>query len=293
MAYLALALLGAAATVAAASATSAPLPARLGAWPLPRSVTTAPAWSLPTISGQLDVPVVPILRFELAQGSLSTPRLLRGIARYNTFLPTLAAGVSGAPVRVYVPPTATEVLSLVSEVPTLYNYSIAAGGAGPAFISAPSSYGAMYGMETLAQIATAHGGLPALSIVDAPTLTWRGLMLDAGRRFFNVSLVQNILDTMAGTKLNVLHWHLSDDCRFGVESKLYPAATSSLTGLLGGFYTASDVARCARGWLSRDVGRRGQVAFCPPRRTTPALPPSPAQHRGIRGRPWHFHRPGV
>lgn len=190
------------------------------------------------------MPVVPVLNFELTPGSLSTPLLLRSLARYNAFLPPVAKGDSiGAPVYVYVPPDASETLSLISATPTQYNYSISSGGgSGPARISALSSYGAMYAMETIAQIATAHGGLPALSIVDAPLLTWRGLMLDAGRRFFNVSLVMNVLDTMAASKLNVLHWHLADDCRFGVESQLYPAVTSNLTGLLGGFYTAADLA---------------------------------------------------
>ena len=46
-------------------------------------------------------------------------------------------------------------------------------------------------------------------------------MIDAGRRFFPVPLVKNLMDTMAGAKLNVLHLHASDMCRFGVESKLY------------------------------------------------------------------------
>ena len=52
-------------------------------------------------------------------------------------------------------------------------------------------------------------------------------MIDAGRRFFPVPLVQNLLDTMAGAKMNVLHLHASDMCRFGVESKLYAATSTS------------------------------------------------------------------
>jgi hypothetical protein len=53
--------------------------------------------------------------------------------------------------------------------------------------------------------------------------------------------VKNLLDTMAGTKLNVLHLHASDHCRFGVESKLFPNLTNALTGIKGGFYTQQDI----------------------------------------------------
>jgi hexosaminidase len=42
-------------------------------------------------------------------------------------------------------------------------------------------------------------------------------------------------------KLNVLHLHASDECRFGVESKLYPNLTNALTGVLGVFYTQVDI----------------------------------------------------
>jgi hexosaminidase len=48
---------------------------------------------------------------------------------------------------------------------------------------------------------------------DSPGYGWRSLMIDTGRRFFPMPLVQNLLDTMAAVKLNVLHLHASDLCR--------------------------------------------------------------------------------
>ena len=66
-------------------------------------------------------------------------------------------------------------------------------------------------------------------------------MLDAGRRFFPMGAVLDLLDSMLAAKLNVLHLHASDECRFGVESKLFPNLTASLSGVLGGFYTQTDV----------------------------------------------------
>lgn len=74
-----------------------------------------------------------------------------------------------------------------------------------------------------------------------PEYTWRGLMIDSGRRFFPVPLVKNLMDTMAANKMNVLHLHASDHCRFGVESKIYPKLHTALTGIHKGYYTQEDV----------------------------------------------------
>ena len=70
---------------------------------------------------------------------------------------------------------------------------------------------------------------------------WRGLLVDSGRRFAPVPLLKTIIETMAAVKLNVLHLHLSDYCRFGVESKRYPNLTAALTGANAGHYTHADV----------------------------------------------------
>ena len=74
-----------------------------------------------------------------------------------------------------------------------------------------------------------------------PEYKWRGLMIDSGRRFFPMPLVKNLMDTMAANKMNVLHLHASDHCRFGVESKNYPKLHTALTGIHKGYYTQEDV----------------------------------------------------
>jgi hexosaminidase len=51
-----------------------------------------------------------------------------------------------------------------------------------------------------------------------------------------------LMDAMQANKLNVLHLHLSDFCRYAVESKAFPGLTTNLTGLQAGFYTREDVA---------------------------------------------------
>jgi hexosaminidase len=102
----------------------------------------------------------------------------------------------------------------------------------------------MYGLESLVQLADADTGmLPhgRVSVTDAPDYAWRGLMVDAGRRFFPMSLLTNLLHTMAAAKMNVLHLHASDMCRFGVESKVHPELTANLTGIHAGFYSQDDI----------------------------------------------------
>jgi hexosaminidase len=78
-------------------------------------------------------------------------------------------------------------------------------------------------LETLYQLVdTSSASLvhANVAVSDGPQYSWRGLMVDSGRRFFPVPLLENLMDTMAGAKLNVLHLHASDMCRFGVESKV-------------------------------------------------------------------------
>ena len=75
-----------------------------------------------------------------------------------------------------------------------------------------------------------------IEIIDKPDYAWRGLMIDSGRRFFPMSLVKDLLDTMASVKLNVLHLHASDMCRFGVESKIFPNFGSTLSCIFCSFF---------------------------------------------------------
>ncbi len=105
-------------------------------------------------------------------------------------------------------------------------------------LTAPTDLGALHGMETLLQLASNENGacvLPAIAIQDAPRFPWRGFMLDVSRHFEPIPVILRMLDGMALAKLNVFHWHLSDDQGFRAESKLFPKLTSVGSG--GEFYT--------------------------------------------------------
>ncbi len=107
-----------------------------------------------------------------------------------------------------------------------------------AMLTAATDLGAMHGLETLLQLATMEQGacvLPAVTIHDVPRFRWRGFMLDVSRHFEPVASVERALDGMAAAKLNVFHWHLSDDQSFRAESKKFPRLTEVASE--GEFYT--------------------------------------------------------
>ena len=105
-------------------------------------------------------------------------------------------------------------------------------------IKAATVVGAFHGMETLLQLVQLKENaatIPAVSIEDTPRFQWRGLMIDVSRHFEPVKQIERTLDGMAMVKLNVFHWHLSDDQGFRAESKIYPKLTG--LGSNGEFYT--------------------------------------------------------
>jgi hexosaminidase len=126
-------------------------------------------------------------------------------------------------------------------------------------VSATGGAGLFYGAVTLWQLMTPEkrpATVPAQIIRDAPAYPWRGLMLDSARHYQSVAFIRSMIDTMALHKLNVLHWHLTDDQGWRLEILKYPrltsvgawrkpatsgAAQSPSTPSYGGFYTQADV----------------------------------------------------
>lgn len=92
-------------------------------------------------------------------------------------------------------------------------------------ITAPNDIGAMYGLETLLQLLNVDEKgyyFPAIEIKDEPCFKWRGLMIDVSRHFMHADVIKRNLDAMAAIKMNVFHWHLSDDQGFRIECKTFP-----------------------------------------------------------------------
>jgi len=100
-------------------------------------------------------------------------------------------------------------------------------------IVAQSDFGALHGLTTLVQLIALPDPepemasklqlqLPVVTIVDEPRFKWRGLLIDSVRHFIPLSTIKRQLDGMAAAKLNVFHWHLTDDQGWRIESKTYP-----------------------------------------------------------------------
>jgi len=146
-------------------------------------------------------------------------------------------------------------------------------------VSAPDRRGLFYGAITLWQLMSRDAGpatrvsLPALRIVDAPRFGWRGVMLDSARHYQSPEFIERFIDWMALHKLNVLHWHLTDDQGWRLEIRKYPRLTQigawrvpagagpaadidPATGkprLYGGYYTQDTVRRIVRYAVERNV----------------------------------------
>lgn len=105
-------------------------------------------------------------------------------------------------------------------------------------ISANTRFGALRGMETLLQLiqnGPENTAIPWVTIEDAPRFPWRGLLLDSARHFIPLNDIKRQIDGMAAAKLNVLHWHLTDDQGWRFTSKRYPKLTQLASD--GQFYT--------------------------------------------------------
>ncbi|MFN2513343.1 MAG: beta-N-acetylhexosaminidase [Pyrinomonadaceae bacterium] len=111
-----------------------------------------------------------------------------------------------------------------------------------ALLSAPTVVGALRGLETVLQLLDADRNgyfLPGVQIQDQPRFPWRGLLIDVARHFQTMEVLKRNLDGMAAVKLNVFHWHLTEDQGFRVESKKFPKLHQ--LGSDGLFYTQEQV----------------------------------------------------
>ena len=84
-------------------------------------------------------------------------------------------------------------------------------------LTAPTPLGAMHGLQTFLQLVDVSPGgfaAPAVTIHDQPRFPWRGLMIDSARHFIPLDVIRRNLDGMEAVKMNVFHWHLSENQGF-------------------------------------------------------------------------------
>jgi hexosaminidase len=109
-------------------------------------------------------------------------------------------------------------------------------------LHAANTLGTLRGLQTFLQFVSvsANGfAAPAVSIQDQPRFPWRGLMIDVARHFIPLDVVKRNLDGMEAVKMNVFHWHLSDNEGFRVESRKFPKLQGE--GSDGHYYTQEEI----------------------------------------------------
>jgi len=230
--------------------------------------------------------------FQVAVTNFSDDRLRRGIARMVTrltgrtvlSLPSDLAADAGTATLVIQCERAGETVPSLNENES-YNLEVTDK---QARLVAPTVVGALRGLETFLQLLQGDRTgfyLPAMRIQDQPRFPWRGLLIDVGRHYEPMEVLKRNLDAMAAVKLNVLHWHLTEDQGFRVESKKFPKLHT--LGSDGLFYTQEQVREIIA--YARDRGIRVMPEFDIPGHSTswlvghPEIGSAPGPYKIERG----------
>jgi hexosaminidase len=208
--------------VAAATALSAQQPAPVNVMPWPAKIDV----------GQGSIALGPTVRVAFA--GYSEPRLERAVRRWGG---EIAAPGSAAALEIQCDHASEAVQQLAED--ESYSLKITLQGAR---LSAPNPLGILRGLETFRQliVSTPQGQeAPLADIEDRPRFPWRGLHLDVSRHWMPIEVIKRNLDGMAAVKLNVFHWHLSDDQGFRAESARFPKLQQ--LGSDGFYYTQNQI----------------------------------------------------
>lgn len=163
-------------------------------------------------------------------------------------------------------------------------------------LKAPTTVGILRGFQTLLQLLGLDSEgfyMPAVQIQDEPRFPWRGLLIDVCRHWMPMEVIKRNLDGMAAVKLNVLHWHLSEDQGFRVECMSFPKLHEM--GSDGNYFTQDQIREIIE--YAKDRGIRVVPEFDMPGHTTswfvgyPELASAPGPYTIERH--WGVHDPSM
>jgi hexosaminidase len=189
--------------------------------PLPASITPMPG-SLP-LTALSRIAVSDPNDRELRDLAASTARSLRADAGLALSVASDPAGTTAAGT------VALRLSADASPGPEGYRLVVSPSGV---TIDASAHAGLFYGVQTLRQLLPADASprdaartIPAVTIVDEPRFSYRGMHLDVGRHLFPVAFIKRYIDLMAMYKMNTFHWHLTEDQGWRIEIAKYPRLT--------------------------------------------------------------------
>jgi hexosaminidase len=190
-------------------------PAELNVMPLPASVKTG--------EGVLKIDAA----FRFSFSGYREPRLDRAAQRFmvqmhrRTGIVFVPSGNStGAMLKIATDHESKSVQELGED--ESYSLKVKPGGAE---LHAANPLGVLRGLQTFLQLVSISSDgfiAPAVSIQDQPRFPWRGLMIDVARHFVPMDVLKRNLDGMEAVKMNVFHWHLSENQGFRAESRKFP-----------------------------------------------------------------------
>lgn len=114
---------------------------------------------------------------------------------------------------------------------------------GNIIITANTAHGIFNGIQTLQQLMRDDVMVPSCEILDWPSFSWRGYMIDVGRNYQSMELLKQQIDIMAKYKLNIFHFHPTEDIAWRIVSKQYPQLTAPENMLRnkGMYYSEADI----------------------------------------------------
>ncbi|MBD8164752.1 beta-N-acetylhexosaminidase [Erwinia persicina] len=193
---------------------------------LPLSLSASPAGALPLMPWpqQVELPqgggrltLTTPLAIQVQGDSLreALPRWQKRLAR-QTGSPVLPTSASATPLQIRIARPVAAIPQPDSD--EHYRLVVSADGI---VLEAATRFGAMRGMETLLQLVH-NGTVPLVTINDAPRFPWRGILIDSARHFLPIDTLKRQIDGIAAAKMNVFHWHLTDDQGWRFASTHYP-----------------------------------------------------------------------
>src|SRR5438309_1916817 len=168
----------------------------------------------------------------------ASERFLRQLARETGFPLSLKPSKTGKGTLVIQTDHASKEIQEVGEDES-YILDVSTASAR---LRATTPLGTMHGLQTFLQLVDVSPdgfAVPAATIQDKPRFPWRGLMIDSARHFIPVEVIRRNLDGMEAVKMNVFHWHLSENQGFRAESKRLPKLHE--LGSDGLYYTQEEI----------------------------------------------------
>jgi hexosaminidase len=208
--------------------------------------------------------------FAVTLTGYTEPRLDRAVERFlrqlalQTALPVALKPAKGGKTTLIV--QTDHASKEIQEVGEDESYTLEVNTSG-ARLTAPTPLGTMYGLQTFLQlvdVSTDGFAAPAVTIRDKPRFPWRGLMIDSARHFIPLDVIRRNLDGMEAVKMNVFHWHLSENQGFRVESRKFPKLHQM--GSDGLYYTQEELREVIA--YAKDRGIRVMPEFDMPGHST-------------------------